>query len=420
MFANCDNIITKNTLYCKVTDEKYPLFYNLLTRMPTQIISSNSKADFAKQQRIKNNIALLNYKWIFYNENKVWHLMFDIDKKYKFEEIKDFLNEKFGLIPTWLCETDKGIQFGFMLTNVLKSEEQIKLAREAKTIITKFLYKKFDGVDVGASNRIRGFWRNPLLHKYEYTGNFIELKTLKLKVLIPYTPKPEFKKKTKIQKIKEFPKPKLSLKDKKTIRIDYPGGVYKIVELADNLYLADTDFSIGNRNNAIFYNLMANFNSGDFDEIYAVAEALNQQCEEQLEEKELKHIVDEVIMYNRENKNYVFGKYIKNKILKVRTYNENWEVGKMGFEKISNLNYAEYLEEVRRRQSEAGKEIGVNNLKKANEKRANEAKQKVYKAIEQLKAKDEKVTILKVVELAKVSKSSASKYIKQAKEEGII
>jgi len=327
--------------------------------MPTKIISSNSKADFAKQQRIKNNIALLSQRWIFYNEDKTWHLVFDIDKKYKFEKIKDFLEEKFELTPTWLCYTDKGLQFGFMLTNVLKSEEQIKLAREAKAIITKHLANEFDGVDIGASNRMRGFWRNPLMHTYEYTGNFVELKTLKLKVLIPYSPKPKFSnKQTKIKKIKEFPKPKVSLKNLKEIRIDYGNGLYKIVELADNL-----DFSVGNRNEAIFYNLMANFNSDDFDEIYAVAEALNQQCEKQLEEKELKHIVDEVIMYNGKNRNFVFGKYIKNKILKVRTYNINWEIGKMGFEKISNLSYQEYLEEVKRRQSKAGKEIGVNNLR---------------------------------------------------------
>jgi len=388
--------------------------------MPTRIISSNSKTDFAKQERIKNNVALLNYKWIFYNENKVWHLIFDIDKKYDFEEIKDFLSEKFELIPSWLCYTDKGLQFGFMLTNVLKSEEQIKLAREAKTIITKYLANEFDGVDIGASNRMRGFWRNPLMHEHEYTGNFIELKTLKLKVLIPHTPKPEFKKKTKIKKIKEFPRPRINLKDKKTIKINYGNGIYKIVELADSLYFADTDFSFGNRNKAIFYNLMANFNSTDFNEIYAVAEALNQQCEEPLEEKELKHIVDEVIMYNRENKNFVFGKYIRNKILKVRTYNDNWELGKMGFKKISNLNYAEYVEEVRRRQSEAGKEIGVKNLKKANAKKADEAKEKILKAIKELQTKGDKITAVMVSKIAGVSRNTAGKYIKRLKSEGLI
>jgi len=165
---------------------------------------------------------------------------------------------------------------------------------------------------------------------------------------------------------------------------------------------------------------MANFNSTDFDEIYAVAEALNKLCEEPLELKELKHIVDEVIMYNGKNQNFVFGKYTKNKILKVRTYNENWEVGKMGFEKINNLEYDEYLKEIRRRQSKAGKEIGVNNLRKANAKKANEAKEKVYRAIKELQVRNEKITVRKVKELAKVSIASAQKYVKQARDEGLI
>ena len=92
----------------------------------------------------------------------------------------------------------------------------------------------------------------------------------------------------------------------------------------------------------------------------------------------------------------------------------------MKFEKIKNLPYEEYLKEVRRRQSMAGKEKGIKNLVERNKKKANETKEKVYKAIQKLKEKGEKVTILKVVEIAKVSKSSASKYLRQAREEGII
>jgi len=106
--------------------------------------------------------------------------------------------------------------------------------------------------------------------------------------------------------------------------------------------------------------------------------------------------------------------------MSVRTYHKDWEIGKMGFKKIKGLDYYKYKEEVRKRQKEAGKEIGSKNLKKYNEQKMNETKEKVYKAIEELKAKNEKVTIMKVKELAKVSKTSASKYIKQAKEEGII
>jgi len=65
-------------------------------------------------------------------------------------------------------------------------------------------------------------------------------------------------------------------------------------------------------------------------------------------------------------------------------------------------------------------EIGKKNLIKTAKEKAEATKEKVYSAIEELKKRNEKVTILKVAELAKVSKNSASKYIKQAKEEGII
>ena len=44
----------------------------------------------------------------------------------------------------------------------------------------------------------------------------------------------------------------------------------------------------------------------------------------------------------------------------------------------------------------------------------------MYKAIQELKEKDEKVTVRKVKELAEVSIASAQKYVKQAREEGII
>ena len=68
----------------------------------------------------------------------------------------------------------------------------------------------------------------------------------------------------------------------------------------------------------------------------------------------------------------------------------------------------------------AGKEIGKKNLMKTLKEKAEATKQKVYKAIEELKEKGEKVTILKVVEVAGVGKNSASKYIKLAREEGLL
>ena len=57
---------------------------------------------------------------------------------------------------------------------------------------------------------------------------------------------------------------------------------------------------------------------------------------------------------------------------------------------------------------------------KNSQMRAQKTKEKVYKAIQELKEKGEKITSIKIMEIAKVSKNSALKYLKQAREEGII
>jgi hypothetical protein len=62
------------------------------------------------------------------------------------------------------------------------------------------------------------------------------------------------------------------------------------------------------------------------------------------------------------------------------------------------------------------KEIALRNARM----RAEQTKEKVYKAIEKLKKNGEKITILKIAEIANVNKNSANKYLKQAREEGIV
>ena len=62
----------------------------------------------------------------------------------------------------------------------------------------------------------------------------------------------------------------------------------------------------------------------------------------------------------------------------------------------------------------------INGLIQSNRKRQQEAKEKVYKAIQELKEKNENITIRKVAELANVNKNTANKYVRQAREEGII
>ena len=60
------------------------------------------------------------------------------------------------------------------------------------------------------------------------------------------------------------------------------------------------------------------------------------------------------------------------------------------------------------------------NILQINQKRAEKAKAKVYKTIEKLKEKQENIGIKKVAKIANVSVNTARKYLKQAREEGII
>jgi len=62
------------------------------------------------------------------------------------------------------------------------------------------------------------------------------------------------------------------------------------------------------------------------------------------------------------------------------------------------------------------KEIALKNSKK----RAEKTKKKVYEAIEKLKETEEKITIKNIIRIANVGYTSAQKYLRQAREEGII
>ena len=90
------------------------------------------------------------------------------------------------------------------------------------------------------------------------------------------------------------------------------------------------------------------------------------------------------------------------------------------------LYYRLLLEEKLRQEREFdglihfNKKRKINGLIQSNRKRQQEAKEKVYKAIQELKEKNEKITIRKVAELANVNKNTANKYVRQAREEGII
>jgi hypothetical protein len=89
---------------------------------------------------------------------------------------------------------------------------------------------------------------------------------------------------------------------------------------------------------------------------------------------------------------------------------ENYNIGSG----VNNWNYKRKLTDEEYEMEK--KEIALKNARM----RAEQTKSKVYEAIEKLKKQGEKVTVRKIKELAKVSMNSATKYLRQAREEGII
>jgi hypothetical protein len=93
---------------------------------------------------------------------------------------------------------------------------------------------------------------------------------------------------------------------------------------------------------------------------------------------------------------------------------ENYQVRKE-LESVSNWNYVRKTKD-NEELLMTRREIALKN----SQMRAKKTKEKVYKAIQELKQKEEKITIKNIIRFADVGYTSAQKYLRQAKEEGII
>lgn len=374
-------------------ENKRELFNYLLSILPKETcLYAFNKKDLKFKRTAKNREAIAKGNFLYYNQNYVTELVFDIDNIahlsiYNLDWIYKTFYEKFGLTLAWSCKTDKGVQFCISVNTFYKlSKKQLKILRDFK----QYIIDNWALIDGAGSKRLRGWWRNPFkMSDSRFYGNRVTFNEI-LNFLYSNNldHKHQFKDKIRKKQIKE----QIKKTETDKIRVTIGEGVK------------------GNRNNWIFYNLMLNTNSRDLSVIMELAKELNQRIEEKLDDKELLHIVKNVWNYNKKDKNYIYKNSKK----------ANWNIGSMGFEKMSGLSCEEYRKETKRRQSLAGKKIGKGNIEKYVRKKADETKEKVYKAIEKLKEQGEKVTIRKVKELAKVSLASANKYVKEAKEEKII
>lgn len=379
--------------YSKNLDNnKRELFNYLLSILPNPTLYAFSKSDLKFKRKAPNREAITKANFLYYNTNYITELLFDVDNIthlsiWDLDWIYKTFYEKFGIPITWSCKTNRGVQFCISINTFYKlSKKQLKVLKDFK----QYIIDNWALIDGAGSKRLRGWWRNPFNAKdFKFYGNrvtFNEILDFLYRNNLDH--KQQFKNEIRKKQIKQKSK----------------------APTTNKIYFTIGEGVKGNRNNWIFYNLMLNTNSKSLDIVMQLAKELNKKVEKPLDDKELLHIAKNVCKYNKKDKNYIYSNSKK----------AGWDIGKMGFKKMSGLSYKEYLRETKRRQSMAGKKIGKGNIEKYVRKKANETKEKVYNAIEELKQKNEKITIRKVKELAKVSLASANKYVKQAREEKII
>ena len=285
----------------------------LIKNLPNQIKAGTDKHN-SNIFYVKTKKALNSCNFIHFNSSeRVSFMIFDFDT-YKGKEAKktfknidsffDYLFVLIGIEPTFITETTKGYQFAFHLKNHIFTNQPRAL--NYLNNIKQGLIKKV-GCDLYGSSRNYGIWRNPLKHNFYFSNQInYELRDFKDFVIYDKSPQKRFQRDITHRQL-------------------------------DNNLLVE-----GNRNNIIFLASMkwAKNKSGLMvEDIFAFASSFNKTTEKPLEDKEVFGIARSVYRY-----------YINNKIT-VKIAKKEINEGVMGFPKISNLSYEEYLKEVKRRQS---------------------------------------------------------------------
>ena len=314
-------------------------------------------------------------KFIFYNSQVIKFLIIDIDDKKTFKnkfEIIEFLND-YNIIPSYVLDSKKGYHVGFILKNAIPYDntKAVEYARDT--------LKKLSLLLGGDSNavRLKGRFRNPLLHNTFYT-NF-EYNLIDISDNIPF----------------------FILNDI-TINHNSNKKVHKnITELKELILKVLNDINyiknikIGYRNSFLWYlgmiisknfqNLPTARKLVEFEKIKEQIYFYNNNLKEPLNEKEVESIINSIKKY-----------YMKGKIMVgLGSYN-NWT------KEMKNMYIKNYLRK-------KGK------VKHSNEERKEINKNKVLQSIYKLRKEGEKITMRNIQKNCKLSLRTIKKYIDELK-----
>lgn len=338
-----NNIIAYNYKLIEEWDDYLSLYGVLEDILPSFVKASNNKK--LAKFKISKEKAIRDFKFLNYNSMAVEALIFDIDYKIDNIELYKLIERKMNIKPTWITQTTKGAQIGFVLKSPIlyTNKKALKLARKVKKAVT-YLLK----ADVQGSHRLKGLWRNPLKGDFVVTDNLVTL--------------------SDFYKLLSTPTQKFN------------------AEIRSKYFI----YEQGNRNNYLFLSAMMATKDKEWgkDNNRVYEYLVNLQNKKSLENNvnkldygELKSISKSVAKYNLEGQNFV-----KNFVATKKKVNE----GVMNFPKIRGLKIDEYRKEVKKRQKlsaiRTNEKINQNKEKKMTrienaKKLAKEREERTYKKV---------------------------------------
>jgi len=154
------------------------LFQAMLKNLPQRIHCSNTKSGAYSKAPVPTHIALKNFQFIEFNsKDRITIAVFDKDEHNNqtaleyFKDIilfQEWLIEMINIVPSYICQTTKGFQFGFIIKGFMTIKDGFKPKNSPQQFLNdiKEKYIKYLELDSIASSRNNGIFRNPIKHIY--------------------------------------------------------------------------------------------------------------------------------------------------------------------------------------------------------------------------------------------------------------
>lgn len=337
---------------------------------PNILATEKKQLRYGKALQRPSAVCADKSKFLKYNTKAIKFIIIDVDR-HSFKSLKANESHLLRLLtPTWITASDKGCQVCYALKDSLpiNRKHQSAKTKELYATVKNWLIEAFQA-DVRGSSRHQGNWRNPLNHKHEFSGNEYTLKQMLTAFDMNGNRKRENRFKTTVTPLK------------------------RVID----------SFASGGRNNALYW---------------ACVEQVNKTPD--ISEDDLG---EWAVRVNNEQVNPLdFAEAHKTGRSAWRQYHEHGKrlYGEWGGNNWTHKAWKKEYQRKYMKRTRGWKMNRQDNAKKQAKALAERKRAHVRSVVMTFVNLNQKITAVAVAEAAQVSRNTATKYLKEMKEEGLI